>query len=206
MPALTTIDSFITMGQSLIILQINKLPFIKSLNTTYIYLTYLIFQLTNFAILYYIYTQMQKYINHKKLSLKLEPSFFTTTPSSESHFQDTEEITYSEYDMREFKKSAQSAILSVVLGSVMGLYLNSPHTLFTGILNVPKSVFLNPLYRQYLLGWEVKRPYSENRVFESEKVEEVSDEGVAEESHSINANSGQEDAKKFERNRKMKDE
>lgn len=186
MPALTTIDSFLTMGFSLLLMQVNKLPFIKSINIYYLYGVFFVFQAINFSMLYYIKVHLERFIDHRKLKLKIEPSFFSQTAVPEE-----EELTFSQYDDRELKKAFQSSAINFLMGTVMGLYFKSVHPLFSGILNVPKALFLNPLYIAHIFKWEIKRPYSENRAFEFGSSEEPRVEEVKE-------------GKKYER--KIKDE
>lgn len=193
MPALTTIDSFLTMGISLLLLQANKIEFMKTINIKYLYITYIFAQLINSCILFFIKNQLNKFIDHRKLILKTEPSFFSS--SSPTQTSEEEEISYNDYDKRELNKVIQTSIFNFILCSVMGLYFKSSHPLITGIINVPKSIFLNPLYIHYILGWNIKRPFSENRIFENKKDDHIASEELQQQI-------SKSDSSKFERKRK----
>ncbi|KAF7685339.1 hypothetical protein CDIK_3912 [Cucumispora dikerogammari] len=173
MPAYTTIDSFLTMTISLILLQTTKLPIFSSINIYYLYIIFLLSQLINLCILYYIKKTINNVIDHRIVLIQPEVSFFSTGNTSTTNINENnmESITYHDYDKKELTKVVQSTVFNLILSSIMGLYFKSTHPLITGILSVPKCIFLNPLYIQYILKKEMKRPFSENRIFEGKNIE-----------------------------------
>eukprot|EP00866_Antonospora_locustae_P002303 jgi/Antlo1/2303/5 len=76
-----------------------------------------------------------------------------------------EEITYNEYDRREYKKLYKSMMLQLVVSGLCHLKWNIIQPLIIQSIGTVKFFFLKPLVLAHVRGKEVQRPFENNWVF-----------------------------------------
>lgn len=82
-------------------------------------------------------------------------------PSDEEY----EEMTYTDYDLRERKKMLKSTLFQVPIVLFLHLKFGLPHPLALQVISLVKAFFLCPLFLCYVRGREIERPYDKNMLF-----------------------------------------
>lgn len=86
--------------------------------------------------------------------------------------EEEEEITYNEYDRREYKKLYKSMMLQLVLSGLCHLKWNIIQPLIIQSIGTIKFFFLKPLVLSHVRGKEVQRPFENNWLFKKTPMQE----------------------------------
>ncbi|EJW02044.1 hypothetical protein EDEG_03507 [Edhazardia aedis USNM 41457] len=122
--------------------------------------------------LYIIKKKIKSTKDQRKIKIQKEPkmAFFKKDDDDvESDENETVEITYEEYDEKEVTKQIRAIVLQSVLMGFGHLKWGLCQPLCVQIFSPFKCLFLNPLYRCFLLGKEILRPYEDNKVFSNQQ-------------------------------------
>lgn len=164
--SLSTIDQFINFALSLATMQVSKKAFFQDPKIVWSFrIVYLCSNLFQLFFYYFIRSRIAKVNDQRKLRIKKDVGIF-----QENDVEEEIEILYSEYDMRELNKISKSALVQVLIVTVIHLKWKVMQPLVVSASLPLRYLFLNPLYLAYVLGKDVLRPFELNVFFK--KVEE----------------------------------
>lgn len=119
----------------------------------------------------YIKNCIAKKANNAKFKFKPQMSVLNLAEET----TDEIEITCSEYDANEATKLLRGLFFSCAVGLFMFYKMNNEKALFIQTFGLLKNMFFSPLYRAYLFGLEIKRPFEKNLLFSTGTTEEQSE-------------------------------
>lgn len=76
-----------------------------------------------------------------------------------------EEITYNEYDSREYSKLVKSTLFQLVISLFSHWKWGILHPLIIQTIGVAKSLFMRPIILAHMRGKEMQRPFEKNVLF-----------------------------------------
>lgn len=113
----------------------------------------------------YIKRKIAQVNNQKKFKHKQEASLLNNFEGSEHET----EITYAEYDNAEITKVLRSVGFMGILYAILALKFKNTQPMLLQALGLFKSLALSPLYRAYLYGMDIERPFDKNLLFPKRK-------------------------------------
>ncbi|KAM0681097.1 phosphate transporter (Pho88) [Glugoides intestinalis] len=113
----------------------------------------------------YIKRRIAQVNNQKKFKHKQEASLLNNFEGSEHET----EITYAEYDNAEVTKVIRSVGFMGILYAILALKFMNTQPMLLQTLGLFKSLALSPLYRAYLYGMDIERPFDKNLLFPKKK-------------------------------------
>lgn len=87
--------------------------------------------------------------------------------------EEEEEITYQEYDTREFRRTCKSMAIQLVISVFCHIKWGIIQPFIIQSIGTVKSFFLKPLFMAHLRGIEVLRPFEENILFQKAPLKKV---------------------------------
>lgn len=170
-------EQFLGIVFTLAVIQMIKKPFMSDpLVVNSIRVAFFTSAVIQLLIAYYIKRKIGKTNSQKKFKYKPEASLLNVSESPDQEV----EITYSEYDSNEATKMLRSIAFQTVLYTVLAFKFKNTQPMLLQTLNLLKNMALSPLYRAYLYGMEVERPFERNLLFSSRKEEPVASAPAAE--------------------------
>ncbi|KAF7682953.1 hypothetical protein TCON_1834 [Astathelohania contejeani] len=162
--SLTLIDQMVNLLISLVSMQfmkridVNDTKLIRSFR-----MVYLLSQVAYILGLFIVNVKIKAVRDSRTLKVPKEKKFF----SGDEEDDEDEEITYTDYDLREFNRMIKSFITQMVFVCFLHWKWGFLQPLMVQILTVIKSFFLNPLFLAYILDKEIIRPFENNIFFQS---------------------------------------
>lgn len=159
-------EQFVGIIFTLLVVQMIKKPFMSDPKIiTLVRVGFLVSAVIQILIAYYIKRKIAQSNSQKKFKYKPEASILNVSENPDQEI----EITYSEYDNNEVTKMLRSVVFQTVLYSILALKFKNTQPMLLQTLNLVKNLFLSPLYRAYLYGLEIERPFEKNTLFPSRK-------------------------------------
>ncbi|ELA41797.1 uncharacterized protein VICG_01149 [Vittaforma corneae ATCC 50505] len=161
-------EQFLGIIFTLAVVQMIKKPFMSDpLVVKAIRIAFFVSAVIQLLIAYYIKRKIGKTNSQKKFKYKPEASLLNVSENPDQEI----EITYSEYDSNEATKMLRSIAFQTVLYTALAFKFKNTQPMLLQTLNLLKNMFLSPLYRAYLYGMEVERPFERNLLFSFKKQE-----------------------------------
>lgn len=154
---LTAIDQALNITASLLCMQTSK--YIEITNPLHIWLlriAYALSQAAQFFLMHVIRRRIEMAADRRTVRVLKESNL------SEDEYED---ITYTEYDVRELRKLVRSTLFQVPIVLFMHFKFGLPQPLVLQIVALFKSFFLCPLFMAYLRRMHVERPFEKNMLF-----------------------------------------
>lgn len=142
--------------------QFSKKPIMKDPQVIlYCRIFFVVSVLLQIAICIYIKRKISSGNCQKKFKYKPSSSLMGLSENEDNEV----EITFSEYDNNEVTSMLRSVAFQSVLYSIVSWkYGNSPSMLILAF-GIIKKLLFSPLYRAYIFGREIERPYEKNLLF-----------------------------------------
>ncbi|KAI5169571.1 hypothetical protein PAEPH01_0823 [Pancytospora epiphaga] len=163
---LSAADRFVGFAISIIAMQFGKNPIMtdpRAINALRIaFGLSIIFQ---FAASLYIWKRIMAKNDQNLLKYKPEASLFSTGNEGEI------ETTVRNYDISEINKTLKALAFQTVALLAVHAKWNVTQPLFIQSFGFLRQVFFSPLYRAYIYGMKIARPYEDNMLFEGSSQE-----------------------------------
>ncbi|ELQ74159.1 Protein involved in inorganic phosphate transport [Trachipleistophora hominis] len=160
---LTSIDQALNIVASLVCMQATK--YVELSHPLYLWtlrVLYVISQLMLFLCVHLIKKSIMRQNDRRVVKVPRELKWNEVPETNEEEF---EEITYSEYDMREAGRLIKSALFQIPIVLFLHLKFGLPQPLALQAISIVKSFFLNPLFIAHLRHKSVLRPFDKNMLF-----------------------------------------
>ena len=163
-------EQFVSLLLNFGFMQFSKKPVMKDPQIVlYIRIFFVISALLQIAICLYIKRKIASTNCQKKFKYKPTSSIMGLSENEDNEV----EISYAEYDSNEATSMLRSVAFQSVLYTVISWkYGNSPSMLILAF-GIIKKLLFSPLYRAYIFGVEIERPYEKNLLFPKKAVESV---------------------------------
>ncbi|KAM0686618.1 phosphate transporter (Pho88) [Conglomerata obtusa] len=163
--SMVALDQGINIASTFILMQFLKR--IDQTNTDFLFylrITYICTQLLNFMFIYILKNRIQDKNDTRTIKIKKQRGFFE--PADDNEDDEEVEMTYCEYDMKEYVKIMRSSLLQTVVICLSHYKWKICQPLIVQCIGPFKSLILNPLFVCYLRGKEILRPYELNMLFQ----------------------------------------
>lgn len=157
-------DQFVGLILNFALMQFSKKELTKTdMAVKFIRFAFVISVSLQLLICFYIKRRIA-FFNHQK-KFKYKP---TSSMLSVSEAQDSEiEITFAEYDNNEATSMMRGLVFQSILYMFVAWKFGRNESLIGTSFNLLKNFVFSPLYRAYLFGCHIERPYEKNLLFSS---------------------------------------
>ncbi len=182
--SLSTANQSLGLIISLIAMQVTNRPFMKEPQLVMgIRIAFAISLICQLLASLYIKKQIRAKGEKTIFKYKAEPSFFNANDMGEI------ETTYQEYDMNEVDKSIRNCLLQGLSLSFASYKWGVLQPILLQSTSFLRNLYFDPLYRAYIFGMAIERPFEKNMLFgtpsnvEEQHAEDVVEDVTEEKSH-----------------------
>lgn len=164
---MTTLDEVSNIVISILVMQLlKKLGKLEEGTILKIRVMFAVSQLIQLILLLMVRRSLNKTNDQRKVKVPKQSGLAAGDEEEE------EEITYNEYDRREYKKLYKSMMLQLVVSGLCHLKWNIIQPLIIQSIGTIKFFFLKPLVLAHVRGKEVQRPFENNWLFKRTPMQE----------------------------------
>lgn len=160
---LTTVDEVSNLVISILVMQmLKRIGNLSESTILKLRIVFAFFQALQLLMIFISKKSITSTKDQRKLKLPKQDGLLSSAEEDEE-----EEITYSEYDMRELKKLYKSVAIQLAISVFCHWKWKIIQPFIIQSIGVAKSYFMKPIFIAHVRGIEVIRPYEKNLLFQN---------------------------------------